>query len=465
MVPDSISKGTQSIAKTQALSLSLAAIVSAFVIEVTVGLLTNSLSLLTDGIHAAFDAVVTGILLMMTRWALKPRDIEHTYGHGKFETLGGFIGGITLFIVAVFFVYESLIRLVSTPVVTPGAVGFSAVFYALAVAVFRIIVLKRARRTSSSETVKVGLYDAISDLGSTTVALIGVWLASAGIYVADATAGLVLAGMLLFLSSRLAYRNGMELTDAIHPSLVNKVREAALEAEGVLECKDVKMRKVGNDTFVELTVLLAGNINFEKAHAISMDVEKNVENVIGTSRVTVHFEPRYGDIPPESMIGEISLGIDGVKGVHNVSTSKVLDGIIVSLRVQVDRNLKLVDAHYIADKVERVLKDRISDIKSITVHLEPLLPHIEKSDHIADASVEEQVRRIVRQHKEIKSINNMITYRNDDMLKIDIHCVFDSNYTIDQVHDQVSNVERKIRETVGNAVVTIHPEPEVNNKD
>ncbi|MBI5133114.1 MAG: cation diffusion facilitator family transporter, partial [Thaumarchaeota archaeon] len=135
-VPESITGGTHSAVKTKALMLSLIAIATAFIIELAGGLLTNSLAVLTDSIHAAFDAVVTAMLIMMTKLAQKPRDIEHTYGHGRLETLGGFVGGIILFMIAIFFAYESLIRLVvSTPVVTPGIVGFFAVFYALAIAV------------------------------------------------------------------------------------------------------------------------------------------------------------------------------------------------------------------------------------------------------------------------------------------------------------------------------------------
>lgn len=465
-MPKEIAKGTQSVVKTKALTLSLAAIASAFIIEFSAGLLTNSLALLTDSIHSAFDIVVTAMLLVMTRLALKPRDTEHTYGHGKIETLGGFIGGIILFMVAIFFIHEAFVRIfVETPIVTPGIFGFFAAFYALAVAGFRIAILKHAHTMDgSSGTIKAGFYDAFADFGSTVVALIGIWLASTGIYIGDAAAAIVLVGMLLFLSSRLAYRTGMELTDAITPNMVSKGRDATLKTKGVMECRDVKMRRSGSDVFVELTVLLNGNINLEKAHAISADVERNVRNAIGAANVTVHFEPAYRDIPLESMIGEVSLGIEGVKGVHNISASKVPNGIVISLHVQVDRYLSLVDAHAIADRVEKALRSRIRNIRNVTVHLEPLLPDIRRGDQITDSTLERDVKRIALGHREIKSISNMITCRSDDMMKIDIHCVFGSNFTIDKVHDLVSEVEREIRTAFGNVVVTIHSEPEGNER-
>jgi len=77
--------------RTKVLQISLLAIFSAFVVELIFGLISNSLALITDSIHALLDSVVTIVLLLAARMAIKPPDEEHTYGHGKIESLGGFI--------------------------------------------------------------------------------------------------------------------------------------------------------------------------------------------------------------------------------------------------------------------------------------------------------------------------------------------------------------------------------------
>ncbi|MEM4249745.1 MAG: cation diffusion facilitator family transporter, partial [Candidatus Nitrosotenuis sp.] len=91
------------VTRTGPLKISLIAILSAFVVEFVFGLISNSLALLTDSIHALLDSVVTVILLLAARFAIKPPDAEHTYGHGKIESLGGLIGGIAIFLIACFF--------------------------------------------------------------------------------------------------------------------------------------------------------------------------------------------------------------------------------------------------------------------------------------------------------------------------------------------------------------------------
>ena len=97
--------------RTKVLQISLVAIFSAFIVELIFGLISNSLALITDSIHALLDAVVTLVLLLAARWAIKPPDAEHTYGHGKIESLGGLIGGIAIFLIACFFIYESINRI------------------------------------------------------------------------------------------------------------------------------------------------------------------------------------------------------------------------------------------------------------------------------------------------------------------------------------------------------------------
>ena len=92
--------------RTKVLQISLLAIFSAFLVEFVFGLISNSLALITDSVHALLDSVVTIVLLLAARMAIKPPDAEHTYGHGKIESLGGLIGGIAIFLIACFFIYE-----------------------------------------------------------------------------------------------------------------------------------------------------------------------------------------------------------------------------------------------------------------------------------------------------------------------------------------------------------------------
>lgn len=454
--------------------MSLAAIASVFVFEFAAGISTNSLALITDSTHALLDAVVTAILIIATTLALKPRDADHPYGHGKIETIGGFIGGAALFVVAIFFIYEASVRIAeagSVQQVNPGTIGFAAVIYTLGVDGFRLAVLRQAiKKSSGTTTLKADFYHAFADLASTTVAFVGLWLVTTGFGHGDSLAAIILGGFLAYLSSRFAYQNAMELTDVISPKLVTSVRQAANDTEGVLECNDIKMHRVGREIFVEATIALRANISFEKAHEISAEVEGNIaKSLSGTGsdvmprNVTVHFEPAdNADLPLESIIEKAASRVGGVRGVHNILVSKIggTDSIGVSLHIQVNRSATLVEAHSVANAVEDSIKRQLRGAESITVHLEPMMPDIGDMEPLIDDRMQNSIRETILGASDVKKVGKVETYRTlAKVLIIDVDCALTSEMTIEQIHERISEIEKQIRAKYPGSIVTIHAEP------
>ncbi|MEO9295906.1 MAG: cation diffusion facilitator family transporter [Nitrososphaera sp.] len=461
--------------KSNALRISLIAIASVFVFEFAAGVATGSLALLTDSTHALLDAVVTGILIIAVNLASRPRDTDHTYGHGKIETVGGFIGGAALFVVAIFFIYEATVRMaaaagggggLSSPVV-PGAIGFAAVIYTLAVDILRITVLGRAAKKTHGTTVRADLYHAVADFASTSVALVGLWLVASGFQAGDSIAAVILGSFLAYLSGRFAYQSAVELTDRISPRLVQTVGQAAGGTEGVLEYRDLKVRRVGRDVFVEVTISLKADISFEKAHEISAQVERNIASSLpegeDAKSVTVHFEPAYGaGLPLESIIERAAARVVGVKGVHNIIVSRVgaTGRLEVSLHVQVNRSAPLSEAHAIASAVEDSIKSQLKDAGNVTVHLEPVMPEVAGIEPVSDTEIQESIKSIVLASSDIKKVGRIATFRTrDNTLKIDVDCIFGIPATIEQVHERVTDIENQIRDRYPGAIVTIHAEP------
>jgi len=71
----------------------------------------NSLAITSDGLHALLDAMTTLVLFLAMRASAKPADEEHMYGHEKFESIGGFVGGLALAMVALLLVYEAVLKI------------------------------------------------------------------------------------------------------------------------------------------------------------------------------------------------------------------------------------------------------------------------------------------------------------------------------------------------------------------
>ncbi|MEK0340145.1 MAG: cation diffusion facilitator family transporter [Nitrosopumilus sp.] len=446
--------------RTRVLQISFLAIFSAFVVELIFGLISNSLALITDSIHALLDSVVTLVLLLAARWAIKPPDAEHTYGHGKIESLGGLIGGIAIFLIACFFIYESLNRLQSPPPsILPGLFAIIGGLYTIGIDIFRIVLLRRSIKKIGGAILKADFYHAFMDLGSTVVAIVGIVLISYGFYYGDFVAALILGGLLAVLSVKLIYRTALDLTDIISPELVKNVREIAMSTQGVIDANPILMRRSGDTFFVDITISLRGDTSFDKAHEISNYVERNIKNKISNAAITIHFEPNWKDVPLDAKILDVAKSVDGVKDVHNVSTHKTKGKTYSDLHVMVNKDINLLSAHKISEIVEQKIQENIPEIKHATIHLEPFVI-VPESFNLEDKIVEEEIRTVLVKYPEIKKIGRIVSLNFENILKIDIDCSFDKELSIEKVHDLTSKIEQVIRTQIKNAVITIHPEPD-----
>lgn len=445
--------------KTRVLQISLIAIFSAFVVELVFGLITNSLGLITDSVHALLDSVVTAILLLAARMAIKPPDEDHTYGHGKIESLGGMIGGIAIFLIAVFFIYEAIQRLQSpAPSVLPGMFAIIGGLYTIGIDIFRIVLLQRSIKKIGGSTLKADFYHAFMDLGSTVIAIAGIVLVTYGFYNGDFVAALILGVLLVILSLRLIHKTALDLTDIISPELVKKVRKIIVDTEGVIDVGEILMRRSGITLFTDVTISLRGDTSFDRAHEISNMVENNIKNKIPNASVTVHFEPDWKNVPLDAKINDIAKSVDGVKGVHNIISHKTKGKTYSNLHVMVEREINLDLAHKISEEVEQKIQENIPEIEHVTIHLEPFLTvptNLNKEDKIT----EEKIREILKKYPTIKKIGRIVSLNFENILKIDIDCSFDKEISIEKVHDMTSEIEHSIRTQIKNAVITIHPEP------
>lgn len=446
--------------KTKVLQISLIAIFSAFVVELIFGLISNSLGLIIDSIHALLDSVVTVILLLAARYAIKPPDEEHTYGHGKIESLGGLIGGIAIFLIAIFFIYESIHRL-QNPIhdTLPGMFAIIGGLYTIGIDIFRIVLLQRSIKKIGGTTLKADFYHAFMDLGSTIIAIAGIVLVTYGFYNGDFIAALILGVVLVILSLKLIHRTALDLTDIISPELVKKVKEIVVNTEGVVEAGTILMRKSGDVIFTDVTISLRGDTSFDRAHEISSTVEKNIKKKLSNAAITIHFEPNWKNVPLNAKIGDIAKSVDGVKEVHNIISHKTKGKTYSNLHVMVDSEINLDSAHKISEAIEEKIQESIPEIEHVTIHLEPFLT-VPKNLNVEDKITEEKIREILRQYTVIKKIGRIVSLNFENILKIDIDCSFDKELSIEKVHDITSEIEHIIRAEIKNAVITIHPEPD-----
>lgn len=452
------------ITKTLALKVSFVTILSVILIEGAAGYLTGSLALVSDAAHALFDAVSTLVLLVATSLSLKPADEDHTYGHGKIETLGALVGGIALLILAATIAILALSRLGGGDHnVEANAVGFGAACYTISIDVVRMTILTAALKTGSL-AVKADLYHAVSDFASTGLVFVALGLARLGYPVGDALASLMITGLLGYLSIKLMHASSLDLSDAVSGKLVKSIMNEIKKTDEVLKVKELRARHVGQMTYVDVVIAVSPYSQVVDADTVASRIETNLTKLLGTSSIMIHIEPLEWEIPVELQIRNAALRVNGAREIHNLSVANVNGRLYVALHVQVDAKLALDHAHEIAETIEKGIQKSVPNVSQVTIHLEPSIAESTSGERINDKTISDAVRTVVEKYSYAVATSSIMIYSTKEGMRIDIRCRFKGDTSILEVHELMSKIEHDIGGKFANAIVTIQPEP-ISSKD
>jgi len=445
--------------KLKALKISAIALFSAVIIEVSIGLFVNSLAIMSDGVHALLDALSSVMLFFAVRASIKPPDEEHTYGHEKFETIGGLIGGIALIVAAVLIFYEAAIRLMENTQIARGveSAGFIAIGYALFIASLRVTVFRKTEYVESP-SMTVSLYDAISDLSSTLIALLGFGLAALGFFYGDALASIFLGVMLSYFSVKLVRSSVMELSDTASKELVQKTRKVILSHEGIVEIEKLKIRNVSSKIFIDASVQVPSHMPLEEAHSLVSTIEADLKQALGNVDATIHIEPSEKEAKMDQLVEKLAT-VEGVKEVHEISTIYTGGKFYITLHAYVDPELSVEEAHKIAENIERRMKAEINPLENVTVHIEPAGIAVPAAE-VNETQLSKVIYEVAKNIGGNLRIKRIVTYAAEGKRYINIDCCFTKQIHIKEAHRIASQVEKETKERFADAVVTVHIEPE-----
>jgi cation diffusion facilitator family transporter len=445
--------------KLRVLKFSALAIASVVFIEVVLGLIVDSLAILSDGLHALLDVFSTVLLFVATRASLKPPDEEHMYGHEKFEAIGGLIAGIILVGVAILIFYEAAVRLIGGVQVRESfeLAGFFAIGYTLCIDIFRVTIFRDAGH-SQSTSIKAGFYDAISDLGSTIIALLGFGLATLGFYYGDSIASIFLGLMLVFLSARLARASIMELSDTASRDMVWDIRKQIVAHDGVQENRNLRVRQAGAKTFIETTVQVSSSMSLDDAHDLASEIEADLKASFGNIDAIIHIEPSEKRQRMEQLVKKLAT-VEGVREVHDEATVYANGKLYVMLHAFVDPKLSVEEAHEIAEKIESRMRKGIKQLENVTVHVEPHGAKIREAE-IDEDELKKLIDELARKVKTSLRLKRTVTYSAEGKRYINVDCCFTKHVPLTEAHEIASHVEKEISEYFAGAVVTVHIEPE-----
>jgi cation diffusion facilitator family transporter len=286
-----------------AINLSLA------LVKCFAGLVGHSFALLADGVESFLDVISSTVVYLGLRLAIKPPDRDHPYGHGKADPIAAAIVGVAMILAAVGIAAES-IDLIRTPHKLPHAYTLLVLVCVVPIKALLSRYVSGVSRQIESTALRGDAWHHLSDAIISAFAFIGISLALwTGDPTADDWAALFAAPIILLGGWRQLRRPVAELLDtAPAPEIEQRVRRVAAAVPHVFGVEKCFVRKVGFRYYVDLHVVVRGDLTVREGHMIAHAVADQVrEQVDKIAEVLVHIEPEeelLGGAHPGELMGE-----------------------------------------------------------------------------------------------------------------------------------------------------------------
>lgn len=271
--------------------------------QIAVGVWTNSQGLIADGFHSLADLVGDVVVLSAARASQHPPDLDHPYGHHRFENAATMLLSALLFGAAVGIAWRSLSLLQTSYGVTQ--VGYGALVVALAAlfvkeSLFRYL-LGVARR-SKSTMMEANAWHARSDAVSSIVVVIGILGNLAGITILDPIAAIIVAGLLCRMGWKFGHSAFDALTDRADVGQLSEIRASLANTPGVVAVHQVRTRRSGDRVVGDADVQVAPRVSVSEAHKIAATLQQGVLSKHGLADFVVHI-----DAETENQPGQLAL--------------------------------------------------------------------------------------------------------------------------------------------------------------
>jgi cation diffusion facilitator family transporter len=265
------------------------------VIKIVAGMLGHSAAVVADGVESAADVLASGFVLLGLTLAAKPADSNHPYGHGRAETLTGFILGLALVATGGAIAYRSLENLHADSI-APSAFVIWPLIFSATVKSFLGTTKVRYGRSILSGALMADAWNDFTDVISAMAALIAVGLTlydPRRFHAADHYGGAIVGLIVISTGLRVAREAAFQLMDTMPgEALMSKIREVALGVPAVRGVEKCYARKTGLQYHVDLHLEVDPNMTVRESHDVATEVRIRIkESLHWVADVLVHVEP------------------------------------------------------------------------------------------------------------------------------------------------------------------------------
>jgi cation diffusion facilitator family transporter len=435
-------------------------------LKAVVGVMTNSLGILSEALHSGLDLVAAATTVYAVRTSSKPPDEDHLYGHGKYESFSALVETLLLLATCAWISYEAIQRLFFRETYAEASLlGFAVMIISIVLDFSRSRALSRVAKKYRSQALEADALHFRTDILSSLTVIGGLIFLRLGFRIADPLAALGVVVVVVVLSLRLGKRTILVLLDKAPEGLAEAIRSEVLRIPGVHSCGRVRVRPSGAETFVDLQVYVDRSTSFERVNAVALEVEQAIRKLEPNSDIVVRTRPT---MEPETGLAEkvrkVASQIHGVRGIHNLEVHDAENGLHIEMHLEADPDASLETAHGVATKLESAIKASIHEIAEIVTHIESAeeMPLTSADVTLESQRIMKAVRDTALQVPGVKRCRDIAVHSAEDGLHLTLTCVLDATLPVSEAHELSTRIESALLARIeGASRALVHVEPDL----
>ncbi len=468
-------------AKRSAALFSVLAAFCVTALKLLTGLLTGSLGMLSEAAHSGIDLIASAITLFSVQVSDRPADADHTYGHGKVESLSAAIETVLMLASCIWILTEAIRRIVFRQhlSISLSIWPFAVLLLSIGVDYTRSRKLHRIASEYKSAALEADAIHFRTDIWSSFAVIAGLIATYAGehwhipaLELADPIAAILVSAIILHVTFKLARSTVDALTDATPPEARAQTRAMMRDLagiDGVLSVDRVRTRRSGPSYFADLTLGMARNLTFQRSEQITMAATAAVQRHLPGADVVVH------SIPTASLAESVHDRIRAVASrsnlaIHDVSVQEYNHSLHVEQHLEVDETMSLRAAHALVTQLESEIRREIPGISTILTHIESEPATIERPESLdRDRQLELRLRQAAAAFPQILDIHEVfvtrIHHQGNDRIQVNCHCTLPDDLPMSEVHAIITALEGAFKlDAPEVSRLLIHPEPATDNR-
>lgn len=265
------------------------------------GIVTGSVSVLSEAVHSGLDLVAAVMAFMAVRKSSEPADADHNFGHGKYESMSGLAEGLLILVAVGLILWGAVRRLVlgeteiREPLVGVIVMGISAL---LNVFVSRML-FRVADETHSLALeadawhLRTDVWTSLGVLGGMAIIAIGSSLQMREVHHLDPIVAILIAALIARAAVGICHRSYNHLVDRSLPGKeVEKIKSLLKEHyPQFIGFHLLRTRQAGPEQYIDLHLEVPGNLLVMDAHALCDHLERDLRLLVPGAEVMIHVEP------------------------------------------------------------------------------------------------------------------------------------------------------------------------------